>query len=115
MEATIKNINPIVAASGNTYHQIFFNEDEYANKRIITFTKDKLEVGQKLEFTQKENLDGSFVITPKKPFNGFNKAQTTDYKVEALKATVELIKAGIIKPEQLKSATKRIYNTLNEL
>jgi hypothetical protein len=115
MEAILKTINPIVASSGSTYHQIFFEENEYANRRMITFSKDKLEVGQKLEFTHKENPDGSWVITPKKPFNNFSRAQTTDYKVEALKATIELIKAGIIKVEQLKESTKKIYNTLNEL
>jgi hypothetical protein len=115
MKGTVKNINPVIAASGNTYHQVFLVEDEYANRRMITFSKDKLEVGSEIEFTHKENPDGSWVLTPKKAFNGFNKTQTTDYKVEALKATVELIKAGIIKPQQLQSATKRIYNTLNEL
>jgi hypothetical protein len=82
---------------------------------MITFSKDKLEVGQQLEFTHKENPDTSWIITPKKAFNNFNKPQTIDYKVEALKATIELIKAGIINVDQLQISTKKIYTTLNEL
>lgn len=115
MKGTIKNIEQVTAASGNTYSKIFFNEEEYANRKIITFSKENLEIGKEYEFTVKENPDTSLVVTPKKTFNGFNKASSVDYKVEALKATIELIKVGIIQVDQLNQSTKKIYDTLNGL
>jgi len=115
MEGTIKYLEPVQSASGTTYQKISFEEVEYHNRKIITFAKDKLQVGQKLEFTYKENADTSWVITPKKAFNSFSRQQVTDYKAEALKATIELIKADKIKIEQLDGCLKKIYQTLNSL
>jgi hypothetical protein len=115
MKGTIKYIEPIQAASGNTYSKITLAEPEYVSRKMITFAKDKLEVGSEIEFTYKENADTSWVITPKKAFNNFSRAQVTDYKAEALKATIELIKADKLNIDQLDAALKKIYATLNSL
>lgn len=115
MKGTIKYIEQVQAASGNTYSKITLEEPEYVNRKMITFSKDKLEVGSEIEFTYKENGDSSWVITPKKAFNNFSRPQVTDYKAEALKATIELIKADKINIDQLDAALKKIYITLNSL
>ena len=115
MKGTIKYIQPVQSASGNTYSKITLAEPEYVSRKMITFAKDKLEVGSEIEFTYKENADTSWVITPKKPFSSFNKNFGADYKVEALKAVVELIKADKIKIEKLSESVKKIHQILNEL
>lgn len=115
MKGTIKYLEPVQSSSGTTYHKISLEEIEYDNRKMITFAKEKLEVGKEVEFTHKENPDGSWVITPKKAFNNFSRPQITDYKAEALKATIELIKADKLNIEQLDAALKKIYATLNSL
>ena len=115
MKGTIKYIEPVQSASGNTYTKITLLEPEYVNRKMITFAKDELKVGSEIEFTHKENADTSWVITPKKAFNNFSRPQVTDYKTEALKATIELIKADKLNIDQLDAALKKIYATLNSL
>lgn len=115
MKGTIKYIEPIQSASGNTYTKISLAEPEYVNRKMITFAKDEFKVGSEIEFTHKENPDTSWVITPKKAFNNFSRHQVTDYKAEALRATIELIKADKITIEHLEASLKKIYKTLNSL
>lgn len=115
MKGTIKYTEQVQAASGSTYTKIILSEPDYVNRKMITFAKDELKVGQELDFTYKENADTSWVITPKKAFNNFSRPQVTDYKAEALKATIELIKADKLNIDQLDAALKKIYATLNSL
>jgi hypothetical protein len=115
MKGTIKYLEPVQSSSGNTYTKISLEEPQYANRKMITFAKEKLEVGSEIEFTYKENGDSSWVITPKKAFNNFSRPQVTDYKAEALKATIELIKADKLNIDQLDAGLKKIYATLNSL
>ena len=114
MKGTIKSIEQVTAASGSTYSKLYFNEEEYANRKIISFSKDKFEIGKEYEFTVKENPDTSLVITPKRN-NAFSPRQTTDISLECLKMAVELFKCDKIKNEQVEQMAKRLKDVYSKL
>lgn len=115
MKGTIKYIEPVQSASGNTYHKITLAEPEYVSRKMITFAKEKLEVGQEIEFTHKENNDTSWVITPKKPFAGFSRGQSIDINLEVLKLAVSLANSSQIELKQLEATAKRLKDIYNKL
>lgn len=115
MKGTINYIEEVVASSGSTYQKITMVEPEYANRRMITFTKEKLEVGKEIEFTHKENPDTSWVITPKKAFNGFSNAKSIDIKLECLKLAVGLVNESKVDIKQLEVTAKRLKDIYDKL
>jgi hypothetical protein len=115
MEGTIKFVEKVQSASGSTYYKLNLEEPEYVGRKMVSFTKDELAVGQKLEFTYKENPDTSWILTPKKKFNGFGGGAKPDVNLECLRMAVEIVKESKVDIKQLEATARRlkeIYNLL---
>jgi len=117
MKGKISFLEQVTASSGAKYCKISLEGTEFEGRRSIVFVKsfDEVAVGQEISFNQKVNPDGSYVYTLDKPFSGGFKAQAIDYKLEAMKMAIELIKSDKIEMKQLEASTQKLYKILNAL